>query len=623
MLPSCVAYTVAVRFRPLDQKQDVAKLQHHRRTPRLPLVPVEKLLEKAWSVQESGPSANSVLGTTSTVTQKGVVRKVPGRNIFAMDAVFAAEEETRSIYQQMVKPIVLSVANGQHGTVFVYGQTGSGKTYTMQGGDVDPFIGSRPPGIIQMAAADIFARIAASGSRDWAIKASFFEIYNEEVRDLLVPDENNSLSSSCDKSCLPVLSVREDSAGNVRVRAHEETVESVHDVARILRKGNGNRACAATNNNSRSSRSHAIFRFWIETRPRVPDDDGSDMVRTSILNLVDLAGSENGHGNTSARRREGGKINQSLLALTRVVQSLGLPEKKRPKYIGYRDSKLTRILKPSLEGEACMAILCCASPARIDLEETRSTLKFAASSKLIKVNPPVNEVSETSVNRLKQELSTVKECLTLLQEKYRQQELLNTSVPESLPPVITPPLRPPRIISTQIASGHFEIEGFTDEEGSTDYSRDRDILPYEGAPPPVREVAVVLDPPEIGPLPAAVAHTNAEAGERAVFLQEKLDTTYDFVARMVQDMQGARDMIREVHDNNLQLETRMAALEQELEDQSSKEDRNVPPWWYGAALFLYAFELKELLLSGLIFLFLSQNFAAGDLATEIVNGNLI
>jgi hypothetical protein len=347
------------------------------------------------------------------------------------------------------------------------------------------------------------------------------------------------------------------------------------------------------------------------------------MVRTSILNLVDLAGSENGHGNSGARRREGGKINQSLLALTRVVQSLGLPDKKRPKYIGYRDSKLTRILKSSLEGEACMTILCCASPAKIDLEETRSTLKFAASSKLIKVNPPVNEVSETSVNRLKQELTTVRESLALLQERCRQQELLNSSVRERLPPVITPASRPPRIISTPIASGHFEIEGFTDEDGSTDDSRQRDSLPNESAPPPVREVAVVLESPKIAALPAAAVHTNAEVEERAVFLQEKLDTTYDFVARMVQDMQGARDMIREVHDKNLQLETRMAALEQELEDQSSREERNVPPWWYGAALFLYAFELKELLLSGLIFLFLSQNFAAGDLASEMVNGNLI
>lgn len=418
---SCLLYLqVAIRFRPTKGQQQAAVLSAPARRGsivrdiRASFVGLFQGAqdEIGWKIQETGLNASSVLGSTFSVTEKDVPRTIPGRNSFAMDAVFEALEDTWTVYNHMVKPIVLSAANGQHGTVFAYGQTGSGKTFTMQGdGDVDPSNNSpsAPKGVIQLAAADLFDVIKAETSRQWSVRASFIEIYNEDVRDLL--DDKSSSSSSSH------LTIREDSTGNVRMDAHQQVLTSVDDLVHALHKGNARRACASTEKNSRSSRSHAIFQVTIESC-------GVNGKRSATLNLVDLAGSEGAGSNSGARRREGGKINQSLLALTRVIQSLGLPDKKRPKHISYRDSKLTRILKPSLQGEACMAILCCASPAKTDLEETRSTLKFASSAKLIKINPSVNEVApSTPDGKLQMELATVKKELSALQVKYRQLEI--------------------------------------------------------------------------------------------------------------------------------------------------------------------------------------------------------
>lgn len=610
---------MAVRFRPFPEEPMPTMSLTPTTTGLRPqhLLPTHQT-EKAWSVQEQTENQTKTsLSSTTLVTQKGVVRKVPGRNVFAMDAVFDVGEETRTVYHEMVKPIVLSAANGQHGTVFVYGQTGSGKTFTMQGGDLDPFIGSRPKGLIQMAAADLFDRIEATGTRNWVIKASFFEVYNEEVRDLLVSDDNDSLSSSCSHSCLPVLTIREDQSGNVRVKAHQEVVTSLKDVVRVLHKGNAHRACGATAKNSRSSRSHAIFRLHIESRSKSLSDNDSNTVRTSILNLVDLAGSENGNTSSPARRREGCKINQSLLALTRIIQSLGLPESKRPKHIGYRDSKLTRILKQSLEGDACMSVICCASPLRVDVEETRSTLKFAASAKRIQIHPAINEVKDCAVTMLKSELTSLKEAMAMLQQKYALQEMernRRARALEGIPCLITPPISQvptTRRYPYDETSGDAESEETPKEflEHSTQDSSD-------DPPPPVKEVEVVMGAPQV------VERHRSEAEERAQFLQSKLNESYDVVASLVQELSQARGLIQKVHGQNMQLQERLCAIEEEICAQK-KTGESSPPftsWMYALALFFYAFEMNQFVAAGMLYMFLSQNFVASDVIQASSSG---
>lgn len=134
-----------------------------------------------------------------------------------------------------------------------------------------------------------------------------------------------------------------------------------------------------------------------------------DHVLVSTLNLVDLAGSESVRltGASGERQKEGGKINQSLLTLSRVISSLG---KGGDNHVNYRDSKLTRILQPSLSGNAKMAVICCATPSELYLEETRSTLQFATRAKLVKTRAKVNEVLDDRalIKKLQRELNEAK-----------------------------------------------------------------------------------------------------------------------------------------------------------------------------------------------------------------------
>jgi hypothetical protein len=256
---------------------------------------------RAWSLvpEETIPKVNSGRhGSGNTLFQKGAIRRTPGRTDFSFDAVFDENVHTSQVYQDIARPIVKGVASGRHGTIFSYGQTGMGKTFTMQGCG-----NSADTGIIQMAAVDLFRMIESSSrQRDYVVKAQYFEIYNEQIRDLLP-----KATTTCEKMNslleLPVL--------NVHVNAHEVKVNGVDDVCRLLSQGNRNRACAATNLNAQSSRSHAIFRLLLESREsrELPDDQ---TMRVSVLNMVDLAGSENSKsaGVTGIRKREGGKINQ-------------------------------------------------------------------------------------------------------------------------------------------------------------------------------------------------------------------------------------------------------------------------------------------------------------------------
>ena len=95
------------------------------------------------------------------------------------------------------------------------------------------------------------------------------------------------------------------------------------------------------------------------------------------------------------------------MTLSRVIVALGTPNQM---HINFRDSKLTRILQPSLSGNARMAVICCATPSELYLEETRSTLQFASRAKLVKTNAQVNEVLDerSMIRRLQRELAEAK-----------------------------------------------------------------------------------------------------------------------------------------------------------------------------------------------------------------------
>jgi len=306
-----------------------------------------------------------------------------------VDRVFSEDATTQELYSSVCSKVVSSVVNGINGTVFAYGQTSSGKTHTMQGGGEER-------GVLQLAAEEIFKLIEASEHTDFSLRACYMEIYNENLRDLLSKDGQD------------VVKIHEDPRLGVHIVSKEEVVSSYEDIQACVRRGEQFRAVGSTAMNERSSRSHAIFRLTIESR--VTNEHGEVSVRSASLNLVDLAGSESvkNTGATGQRAKEGGKINQSLLSLSRVIQQLG---EGGSGHVNFRDSKLTRLMQPMLLGNSSMCMVCCVTPAEQFAEETRSTLQFAARAKNVRLNPEINEVLDknSELKRCKRELMELRE----------------------------------------------------------------------------------------------------------------------------------------------------------------------------------------------------------------------
>ncbi|CAF1489457.1 unnamed protein product [Adineta steineri] len=315
---------------------------------------------------------------------------------FTFDAVYPENSITESIYTDSVFPLVESVLEGYNATVFAYGQTGCGKSYTMQGVNTP---GSPQRGIIPRSFEHIFEASSVAAGTKYLIRASYLEIYNESIRDLLGKDIKAALD------------LKEHTDKGVYIQNltwHQCT--NVEDCERLMDKGNKNRATGATLMNKDSSRSHSIFTILTEMCSR-SEVDGKEHIRAGKLNLVDLAGSER-QSKTHAegeRLREATRINLSLSALGNVISAL---VDGRSKHIPYRDSKLTRLLQDSLGGNTKTLMVAAISPAHDNYEETLSTLRYANRAKNIKNKPHINEdprdaqmrVLQEEINRLKQEL---------------------------------------------------------------------------------------------------------------------------------------------------------------------------------------------------------------------------
>ncbi|KAG7377604.1 hypothetical protein PHYPSEUDO_011399 [Phytophthora pseudosyringae] len=378
-----------------------------------PLVPKEKSSSRsAWTVHtETGTvEAAPVLGQNAR-----------RRGVYAFDEVYDAQHSTGAIYDGLARSIARSALDGIHGSIFAYGQTSSGKTYTMQGTGVrrrrtlvqeekkvETEEDRRPEdsdGLVQLAVKDLFDEMARRSDVEYLVRVSYLEVYNETVKDLLVSGGSTATGKRRD----PSVHIREHPVTGVFTDNSERVVTDARGVLQALRDGEKQRAVGVTRMNERSSRSHSIFRVVIESKTRlespVPteDDAGAERVRVGCLNFVDLAGSESARAVSSGGKRlttESGNINRSLLALSRVVVALGSSKSNQHDHINFRDSKLTRILQPSLSGAARVLFVCCASPAPIYIEDTRSTLKFASRAKRIKVNAGVNEVVDQRARAL-------------------------------------------------------------------------------------------------------------------------------------------------------------------------------------------------------------------------------
>lgn len=229
----------------------------------------------------------------------------------------------------------------------------------------------------------------------YLIRASYFEIYNEEIRDLLVssPQKKNTCSQN--------LELKESPDLGVYIKDLSSTVvKSVSEIDALLQAGKRNRSVAMTNMNAESSRSHSVFTVVIECS--YVDDRGEEHIRVGKLNLVDLAGSER-QGKTLAtgdRLKEAANINLSLSALGNVISAL---VDGKSQHIPYRDSKLTRILQDSLGGNTKTVMCANVGPADYNYSESLSTLRYANRAKNIKNKPVINEDPKDAVIREFQE----------------------------------------------------------------------------------------------------------------------------------------------------------------------------------------------------------------------------
>lgn len=356
---------------------------------------------------------------------------------FMFDKVFGPTSQQKDLYEQAVSPIVNEVLEGYNCTIFAYGQTGTGKTYTMEGG-ARKKNGEFPndAGVIPRAVRQIFDILEAQNA-EYSMKVTFLELYNEEITDLLAPEECTKFID--DKTKKPI-ALMEDGKGGVFVRGlEEEIVCTANEIYKILEKGSAKRRTAETLLNKQSSRSHSIFSITIHIKECTPE--GEEMIKCGKLNLVDLAGSENisRSGAREGRAREAGEINKSLLTLGRVINALV----EHSGHVPYRDSKLTRLLRDSLGGKTKTCIIATISPSIHCLEETLSTLDYAHRAKNIKNKPEVNQKMMKSalikdlyseIDRLKQEVYAAREKngIYIPRDRYLNEEAEKKAMAEKI-----------------------------------------------------------------------------------------------------------------------------------------------------------------------------------------------
>ncbi|XP_015494703.1 kinesin-like protein KIF7 isoform X3 [Parus major] len=317
-----------------------------------------------------------------------------GRRRFRFAAVLPEAAGQAAVYRACVQPLLRAFFRGFNATVFAYGQTGSGKTYTIGEASVAS-INEDEQGIIPRAMAETFRLIDENDLIDYTVRVSYLEVYKEEFRDLLQVD-----TASKD------IQIREDDKGNVVLCGVKESeVEGLDEVLSLLEMGNTAKHTGATHINRQSSRSHTIFTVTMEQRRgagrlplhhRPPAVPAAGQVLVSKFHFVDLAGSERivKTGNTGERLKESIQINCGLLALGNVISALGDPRRKTT-HIPYRDSKITRILKDSLGGNAQTVMIACVSPSSSDFDESLNTLNYASRAQNIQNKAVVNCRKET------------------------------------------------------------------------------------------------------------------------------------------------------------------------------------------------------------------------------------
>ncbi|KAK6507329.1 hypothetical protein TWF481_005768 [Arthrobotrys musiformis] len=376
-----------------------------------------------------------------------------GRKVFIFDRIFGPDVQQDGVWDYLQDSINAFV-QGYNVSILAYGQSGAGKSYTMGTSDPNERTSQDSSGVIPRAAFALFEKLSpvskttATGiktpsrystplptfqrqttaqDRPWSMKATYVEIYNEQLRDLLLPDGTNTGERR-------QVNIREDTKGRILLTGLQEMpIESVDDLLAALNFGSSIRQTDSTAINAKSSRSHAVFSInLVQRKPRsalgrdakekrysAPADilaSGSDGFITvdSKLHFVDLAGSERlkNTGALGDRAKEGISINAGLASLGKVISQLS--SRQPGSHVSYRDSKLTRLLQDSLGGNAYTYMVACVNPAEFHLSETLNTVQYAQRARAIQSKPQIQEVSvdgdmRALVERLRAEIAFLRD----------------------------------------------------------------------------------------------------------------------------------------------------------------------------------------------------------------------
>ncbi|KAK4237534.1 hypothetical protein C8A03DRAFT_15933 [Achaetomium macrosporum] len=322
--------------------------------------------------------------------------------VFAFDRIFDQNATQMDVYEGTTKGLLDSILDGYNATVFAYGATGCGKTHTITGT-------AQQPGIIFLTMQELFEKIQErSDEKVTEVSLSYLEIYNETIRDLLVPGGSKQ-----------GLMLREDSNQAVTVAGltshHPKDVQEVMD---MIVQGNEYRTVSPTAANAVSSRSHAVLQINVAQKDRNASVNEPHTMAT--LSIIDLAGSERASAtkNRGERLLEGANINKSLLALGSCINALCDPRKRN--HVPYRNSKLTRLLKFSLGGNCKTVMIVCVSPSSEHFDETQNTLRYANRAKNIQTKVTRNVFN---VNRhVKDFLVKIDEQMAIINELKAQQK---------------------------------------------------------------------------------------------------------------------------------------------------------------------------------------------------------
>ncbi|KAF7552955.1 hypothetical protein G7Z17_g4008 [Cylindrodendrum hubeiense] len=377
-----------------------------------------------------------------------------GRKLFVFDRVFGPDVPQDGIWDY-ISDCVGAFTQGYNVSLLAYGQSGAGKSYTMGTSGPSEQYDTELMGVIPRAAAALFEKLDAPksspkttnrnsmshlrtprgygqqndlGDRNWSLKATYVEIYNEQLRDLLVP-ETTPLNERGN------VAIREDVKGNIILTGLRQVeINSVEDLMNALNFGSSIRQTDATAINAKSSRSHAVFSLQLiqrkstatptpgaEKRFSVPLEamTGQEVSITtdSKLHFVDLAGSERlkNTGAQGERAKEGISINAGLASLGKVISQLS--SRQAGSHVSYRDSRLTRLLQDSLGGNAITYMIACVTPAEFHLSETLNTVQYAQRARAIQSKPRIQQIEEGDkqavIDRLKAEVSFLREQIRI------------------------------------------------------------------------------------------------------------------------------------------------------------------------------------------------------------------